>query len=149
MVGINEYIPPIDANDTYSLTEVNGPFRDDRLDKVQPTKLSPGQEFTITRKLQILNRGMVGEETLKVGWSRIERSRKWFTLLDASVNGEGEIVYKLAVASDKKTTNDRVVSITEVYPEPGWGTHTLFQRNWYQVGERTGSKIGREGGIQA
>ena len=131
MVGRTEIIPPADSDDTYSLTELQSPLYRDG--PVQTVKLSPGQEFTIARKLELVRQGLGEQQKTKTGAVRLNRSSKWFTLIDAEVDGKGEIVFKLATVKAKCTPKDRILKITEEYQEGGQGLHTLFTNTWYQI----------------
>ena len=98
MVGINQPIPPKDDSDTYSLKQLQSELYWNTT--VSVTTLSPGQQFTITTKLS-LNEKLTRENTFttSIGSAQLVRSSKWFSLVDAAVNGNGEIVYTLAVTS--------------------------------------------------
>ncbi|KAL2058802.1 hypothetical protein ABVK25_000093 [Lepraria finkii] len=133
MVGINQPIPPKDDSDTYSLKQLQSELYWNTT--VSVMTLSPGQQFTITTKLS-LNEKLTRENTFttSIGSAQLVRSSKWFSLVDAAVNGNGEIVYTLAVTSGgKKTESDRILKVTEQYQEGGAGLHTLFRHSWYQV----------------
>lgn len=131
MVGTQELIPPADSDDTYSLAELQSPFYKDG--PVQTVRLSPGQEFTIARKLHVVREGSLEQQKTKTGAVRLNRSSKWFTLIDAEVNYKGEIVFKLATVKGKSTPEGRILKITEEYQEGGQGLHTLFTHTWYQI----------------
>lgn len=131
MVGTQEIIPPVDSDDTYSLAQLQSPLYRDGT--VQTKKLSPGQEFTIIRKLHLVREGSMEQQKTKTAAVRLNRSNKWFTLIDAEINDKGEIVFKLTTAKAKSTPDDRILKITEEYQEGGQGLHTLFTHTWYQI----------------
>jgi len=61
----------------------------------------------IKTKLGLSSKG----DVTRAGSCQVTRSNKWFSLLDCEVNDKGEIVYKFATDSTKKTPDGRVVQI--------------------------------------
>ena len=106
---VNTALPMADANDTYSLVEVQK-LRGNST--IKAIKASPGSTLTFKQALLVPDSASDPDTDsgTRLGAYKLDRSSKWFTISDCVVNDKGEIVVTFVVGS-KTTATGRVARI--------------------------------------
>ena len=125
--------PVPNSDDSYNLSDIQTKVWGGKPPPV--TKVTAGQTLPdITQKLQNVAMGFSDGTMapLRVGHVELIRSNKWFTLVNSSINDQGELVYQVEAVGGKKTADGKVVRI-RINHERGPGAF-LNADTLYQIG---------------